>query len=753
MRRCPANPGSVSRVEPHPRWRWLAPGLAFAVVLSRLLLLPDGPWEQDEAIFASATVDFDLAAHRPHPPGFPGYVALGWLMRWLVGDALLGLRILGALSSGALAWGLARVLSRRLAPGTAWAIAILHACLPVVWFHGGRAFSTTPACALAVWSVELWLERDASPRRSMMGWGLAALALTVRPHLAPLIAWLALVRLVPRSSDTVLACLRREAAGIGIALTIGALAYGWVVVDSGGWASFVRICQAHFRQHAKVLGNGPAFGDLGVVRGVGGEAWTAVWTGFGLAGLAAVGRGLGAERPAQQRDDGWWIAAWLAGACLIAATLVLRLHAPTFPRYSVLLVSTAIVPVGLAALWLQPLRSRWDGWHHAAPAAFTVLAAVHGASAWPVMRAAHQSPIPPVAALRAVPKTGGGVLLYSHGHSAFVRYFELQRGLERPLANTDQAGQRLGEGDVDYVGRSQGGRVLPGATVSIRDFDDFPRAAWDLSQRRYGWTQWAHNPVWLGEGAHGIEHGERNEAFAWLAGQATLRPPNGAARLELAVRVDDGFAPQVIEPVVEGSPAATVTLEAGLHRVSVSLEACVLERSGCEVVLGMPDARQIEGDGRTLSVRLLGAWVDGAGVTAVPQRVTPGQPGAVAAADMHIEGLYAPDRFVNDTRYGAWSGPHIEVRARAEAGTMGFELARPAKVDGPVVIRSGAGEWTFDVDTEPAWYQVDIEPIEGYATVTLEAPTFSPGKGDTRELGLIVLGIETRGRQPQPEAQ
>lgn len=760
-------PGPVSRIEPSrfTLSSWLGPALALAVVLSRWLMLPDGPWEQDEAIFASAIVDFDLAAHRPHPPGFPGYIAGGRLVTLLTGDPLLALRIIGSLSSGALAWGLARLLSRRLPLSLAWGVAVLHALLPVVWFHGGRAFSTTPACALAVWSLELWLEHphpEASAESSRWsarlgasfgppaGWILAAAALTVRPHLAPLVAWLALVRLVPRDGQTLGGCLKREALGIAMALAIGLVAYGWVVVDSGGWASFVRICEAHFRQHAKVLGNGAPLAELGVVRGVGGVGWASLFTALGVAGLVALWRGEGAGGAAADREgaaagDGWMVATWVGGACVIAAVLVLRFHAPTFPRYSVLLVSAAIVPVGLSALWLDRIRQRRPWVDHAALGLTAAMAAAKGEAAWPAVSAAHGQAIPPVAALRAVPEHGDGVLLYSHGHSAFVGYFLLTRKLFRKTANTDRAGQRLGEGDVDYVGRAQGGRVLPGATVAIHDFDDFPEAAWEISQRRYGWTQWAHNPVWLGEGVHGIEHGERDEPFAWLSETATLRPPNGAASLELVVRIDEGFAPQPIAVEVQGTPGPTWReLGAGLHRLSIPLEDCALERSGCEVDLGMANAKRIDGDGRVLSVRLLGAWVDGPGVTAAPQLVTPGQPGRVAAADMKLEGFYPPDRFVDDTRYGAWSGSFAVVQARAEPGTMRFELARPKDVSGPVEIVSGEGRWSFDVVSEPTWYEIEIGASDGYAFVTLNAPTFSPGNGDERSLGLIVLGIETR---------
>ena len=53
------------------------------VLLSRLLLLPDGAWEQDEALMACGVLDFDPARHMPLPPGFPLWVFIGKVVRKL----------------------------------------------------------------------------------------------------------------------------------------------------------------------------------------------------------------------------------------------------------------------------------------------------------------------------------------------------------------------------------------------------------------------------------------------------------------------------------------------------------------------------------------------------------------------------------------------------------------------------------------------------------------------------------------------
>lgn len=141
---------------------------ATVVGLSRVLLLPDGPWEQDEAIFASAVLDYDVVRHRPQPPGFPGWIALGKLAHPLVRDPLLALRLLSCIASVA-TFVLLAVLLRRVVPLTlAFAAATLHAFTPTVWFHAPRAFADTPAVALALAAIAAW--SSARPRIVALGW-------------------------------------------------------------------------------------------------------------------------------------------------------------------------------------------------------------------------------------------------------------------------------------------------------------------------------------------------------------------------------------------------------------------------------------------------------------------------------------------------------------------------------------------------------------------------------------------------------
>jgi hypothetical protein len=48
------------------------------VALVRLLTRPFGFWEYDEFLFTAGIERFDPVQHRPHPPGYPLLIGLGF---------------------------------------------------------------------------------------------------------------------------------------------------------------------------------------------------------------------------------------------------------------------------------------------------------------------------------------------------------------------------------------------------------------------------------------------------------------------------------------------------------------------------------------------------------------------------------------------------------------------------------------------------------------------------------------------------
>jgi len=164
------------------RWWPTAALLAYGVVL--WLLRPRTPFEWDEVLFLQALDSYDVALHQPHPPGYPLYVAIGKLVRLLVGDpvrALQLLSVLATLATLALLWHLARRLDAGTWPSRL-AVTIL-ALTPTVLFHANVGFSDLPGVALALASAGALTAALDRPERLPGAGALAAATAAVRPQL------------------------------------------------------------------------------------------------------------------------------------------------------------------------------------------------------------------------------------------------------------------------------------------------------------------------------------------------------------------------------------------------------------------------------------------------------------------------------------------------------------------------------------------------------------------------------------------
>src|SRR5437773_7820706 len=128
---------------------------AFSAV-SRFASMARSLWDWDEALFCLGMRSYDVTLHHPHPPGFPVYIALGRLVRLVVGDDFRSLQTLN-LIAGFLLFPAVFMLARelRLSFATSTIAAALCAFFPNVWFYGGTAFSDIPSITLVVFGVAL----------------------------------------------------------------------------------------------------------------------------------------------------------------------------------------------------------------------------------------------------------------------------------------------------------------------------------------------------------------------------------------------------------------------------------------------------------------------------------------------------------------------------------------------------------------------------------------------------------------------
>lgn len=136
---------------------WSFPIFLFLITLfSRLLLRSRYLFGWDSGNFALGVVNYDPILHRPHPPGYPLYIAAGKLANILIGDvnsSLIALSILcSALTVSLIFIAGSRIYDRRVG----LVAAVLAFFSPLVWFQGEVALShiiELPFAILATWLI------------------------------------------------------------------------------------------------------------------------------------------------------------------------------------------------------------------------------------------------------------------------------------------------------------------------------------------------------------------------------------------------------------------------------------------------------------------------------------------------------------------------------------------------------------------------------------------------------------------------
>jgi len=318
-----------------PRWLdWTLTILIVAVLLvSRLLVFPASIWEQDEAYFASAVVDFDPTNNQPHPPWFPLWILLGKAATLVVGDPAAALCWVSLLASVWAVFPITALWSLLLRRRLAAASALLFLLLPGPWLLSARAFTATTASALlALAFAALW------QRRPVTGSLAAGACLLVRPHLA-----VAVVPLV------VAAMLRARDPGERLRtvvpiVTLVAGAGAWVAAAAGGPKALIGALRDHAGLHFGQLQDfAYTFADSGLARALVTSSLAALWIGLGAWGTVLVLR-------SRCRPD----AAVPLVACVLLplAILVFALSNPTHVRYTIPLLacSSGLVVAGAASI-------------------------------------------------------------------------------------------------------------------------------------------------------------------------------------------------------------------------------------------------------------------------------------------------------------------------------------------------------------------------------------------------------------------
>jgi hypothetical protein len=254
--------------------------LAIAFALAHLPFLAATLDDIDAVNFALGTRDFDVADHRPHPPGYPAYIGVAKAAIALANvftrestqstteaRALSALSLLGAIAS--IAWlyrVLASISSRgavhdpvpppwRLFDARALAATALTASSPLFWYMAVRPMSDMPGlaaalAALACLSLAWWRQQPeasgdrrltpermaASGRMIVLGALLTGVAIGFRSQNAMLTLPLLLGVLFDRIGRGVAGAV----IGGAITMSLGVLVWALpLVAASGGWNAYL----------------------------------------------------------------------------------------------------------------------------------------------------------------------------------------------------------------------------------------------------------------------------------------------------------------------------------------------------------------------------------------------------------------------------------------------------------------------------------------------------------------------------------
>jgi hypothetical protein len=245
---------------------WVAQGAAAAAVLTRLPFAARRLWDHDSVQFALGVEKYDLAAHHPHPPGYPLYIAILKLLAALGVDAQHGMVALSILAA-ALGAGLIVPLTARLVreaagesgargagtpalpAASAMAAGALAAALyvfnPLLWFYGELPLVYAVEGGMTVGLTYAALRMADGRGAFLTACAAFALAGGVRP--STLVLLLPLFLLGAWRAWRRGATLGTLAAGAAVGCAIGLSWLLPLLAAAGGYAGYQRIGGEHFR--------------------------------------------------------------------------------------------------------------------------------------------------------------------------------------------------------------------------------------------------------------------------------------------------------------------------------------------------------------------------------------------------------------------------------------------------------------------------------------------------------------------------
>jgi hypothetical protein len=216
--------------------------LGVLVALSRLPFRSQYLFAWDSANFALALDQYNVAFHRPQPPGYPLYVASAWLVRHFVPDANAAYVTLSIVASGLAIGFLTLAAAQLFGARTGLFAAVLLATSSIFWSQGEVAYPYAfLACfsSLVAWLCALIQRGGPGTGRLVAGAGAilgiaAGFRSELLPFLAPLWLYAAWQRPASGRSDRLVPIVAGGVAGAAIVVAW----YVPMVMLSGGWSAY-----------------------------------------------------------------------------------------------------------------------------------------------------------------------------------------------------------------------------------------------------------------------------------------------------------------------------------------------------------------------------------------------------------------------------------------------------------------------------------------------------------------------------------
>jgi len=705
----------------------LTAAVAAFLLWSRFGLLADGPWEWDEVLFARGLLDFSLAAHFPHPPGFPGWLAIGHLLLPLAGEPLRALQWGSSALSVLALWPLAALGRRVASPAVAAAAAVLVMVAPGPWLYAVRGFSSTPAAAFALAAAAL-AAGGLVGRRATAFTVLVAAAFLVRPILLPGLAVLWLV------GASAVRPRRRLLAGVVAAAAMVVVSVLAMARAEGGWQAFLQPFVTHTEKHFSRLDqNLGGVLDLGLVKGLGGAVPASL-----MAAAALVGLAVWAHRRGRRAALAWLLVLGVTVAQLVGV------QNRSYARYAVP-VHLAMAPLVAAAASLAPPALAAGG--------LAAAAVGLGVAAHPLLEEQHTTTLPGwrsvLVASEEAMERGMAVVVEPELHPfASYRWHLLERDGRQPppLVLSPWAPEPWAGVDRPYlvatVHRHLYGEPLAGGEL---EWGGVSRRLESLTQQRFlqAWVLGAP-ALPLGEWWP-VEQSPDGGSFQWGGAhcEAVLPPlPTGTA-VSATFRPAPGPSPLTVS--WNGTEAAPAELDGG--RLAVRIDPMLVRADAANRLAfarerGYPPGPE---DRRPLAVQLLSLAVQG---PALPWSGPVAAPVDRDRLGVRIDGHYQPETF-GDAGLGVWLGPTARLELPAGPGRIGLTLLAPRPTSPRTVARVAghASAGPFDPGSRPTdvWLVVsDRDVVAGTVVVELLSEGYRPsdhGGHDDRELGVVLTRV------------